>query len=223
MGSLFGGKKTSSSTNQAYGLIKDQFSGVLPFAQQGGNALSALLGGDTTGFDKYKDATGYDFQAENGSRGITANAAARGLLDSGATRKSLVNYGNNLNQTFANNYMQQLLGLGNLGISGGNVLANAGQTSKSTQSGGIGGFLGGLASAAASNPGIFASDRRLKKDIRYLHTLDNGLKVYQYKYINDRGPYVGVMADEVERLMPDALGPTIDGYKTVDYSKIGMV
>ena len=31
------------------------------------------------------------------------------------------------------------------------------------------------------------------------------------------------MADEVARLYPEAIGPTIGGFSTVDYAKLGLV
>lgn len=220
MGGIFGGnKQKSSSSNQAFGQISQALGPSMGFAQQGGNALAALLGGDSSGFDKYKAATGFDFAANEGSRGITGNAAARGLLRSGGTGKSLMDFGTKLQDQYAGNYLDKLLGLGNLGLGAGSVLANAGQTStsKGKSKSGLGGLLGTAAS------GIAASDPRLKKNVVKLYELDNGLGVYRYNYINDTGPYVGVMADEVKALMPHALGPVIDGYMTVDYSKIGAI
>jgi hypothetical protein len=106
-----------------------------------------LLGGDTSGFQSYKDATGFDFMTEQGSRGITGNAAARGLLRSGATGKALANYGNQMQNQYAQNYINQLLGLGQLGLGAGGLLAQAGQTSTSTSKSrskpGLGGLIGG--------------------------------------------------------------------------------
>lgn len=224
MSSLFGGSKqtsTSSSKNVAYDDIKNTFSPVAGYAGSGAADIMKLLGGDSSGFDKYKDATGFDFAAEQGSRGITGNAAARGLLRSGSTGQALVNYGNNIQQQSSGNYLDRLLGLSNLGLGAGGLITQAGQTSesksKSKSKPGIGGFLGQVAG------GIAASDRRLKKNIEYVKTLDNGLNVYQYDYINGKGPYIGVMADEVKEVMPEALGPMIEGYMTVDYSKIGAL
>jgi len=68
--------------------------------------------------------------------------------------------------------------------------------------------------------GIAASDRRLKKNIFKIAEMLNGLNVYQYRYTNNEGPHIGVMADEVMLIQPEAMGPTIDGYMTVDYGKL---
>ena len=65
------------------------------------------------------------------------------------------------------------------------------------------------------------SDRRLKRDIERVGTLPSGLGIYSYRYMWDAARrYVGVMADEVERLMPEALGPVVFGFKTVNYGRL---
>lgn len=63
------------------------------------------------------------------------------------------------------------------------------------------------------------SDRRLKKDIEKIDQLPSGLNVYRYKYLWEDTSRVGVMADEVEKLFPEAIGE-MHGFKTVDYSRI---
>lgn len=222
MSSIFGGsKQKSSSANQAYGGINSAFSPLYSNAAEGSNALSALLGGDASGLNRFKAMTGYDAAAEQGSRGITGNAAAGGLLRSGSTAKALTSYGAGLNNQFANNYMDRLLAQAGLGFQAGNLVGGAGQTSTSSgkSNEGMGGFLGSMIGAVA------ASDRRLKKNIHKVGELSNGLTIYQYRYIdNDQKVQLGVMADEVKRLIPDALGPlTSDGYMTVDYSKLNQL
>ena len=217
MSSIFGGsKQKSSASNQAYGTLNENFSPLFGQAQEGANSLQQLLGGDSTGFDAYRKAVGFDAAAEQGSRGITGNAAARGLLRSGSTSKGLQAYGDSLTQQYAGNYMDRLLGQAGIGLSAGQLVGSAGNTStqSSKSKPGIGGFLGSVAS------GVAASDRRLKKDIVQVGELEDGLGIYQYFYINGDGPHIGVMADEVEKLRPEALGPEVGGYMTVDYDKI---
>jgi len=145
MGKIFGGSKSSqTSSNQAYGTINNAVQPALGNIAQGSNALNAFLSGDTSGFNTYKNMAGYDAMAESGSRGITGNAAASGLLRSGSTGKALQSFGSNLNQQFADNYFQKLLGQAGLGLQAGNLLAGAGQTStsKSKSKPGLGGFVG---------------------------------------------------------------------------------
>lgn len=222
MSSIFGGSKqksSASSSNKSYDFIKNTYSPLTSMAGTGANALQALLSGDTSGFESYKKATGFDAAAEAGSRGITGNAAASGLLRSGSTAKALQAFGNNMQNQYANNYMDRLLAQAGLGFQAGNLISGAGQTSTSTSSGksknGIGGFLGSLAG------GIAASDRRLKINIFKVKTAKNGLNIYQYRYVDGSGPFIGVMADEVASIRPEALGPEINGFKTVNYDKLG--
>lgn len=63
------------------------------------------------------------------------------------------------------------------------------------------------------------SDRRLKTDVRRVGKLDNGLPVYSYRYIGHDAMQIGVMADEVERLHPDAVTHDARGFKMVDYAQ----
>lgn len=217
MGSIFGGsKQKSSSSNQAFGQIRDTFTPLTENAATGSNALSALLSGDASGFNAFKGATGFDAAAEYGSRGVTGNAAAKGLLRSGSTSKGLQAFGQMLQNQYAGNYMDKLLGQANLGYQAGSLISGAGQTSKSSgkQKNGLGGFLG----AAAS--GVAASDERLKKNIHKVGEMQNGIGIYQYRYITGDGPYIGVLAQEVAEIQPEALGPTIAGYMTVNYDKL---
>lgn len=103
--------------------------------------------------------------------------------------------------------------------------------------GGLGGFLGGLTSLSSLIPGptslmnmgapawmvngaSFLSDRRLKENVKPAGER-NGFPIYEFNYINDPQVYVGVMADEVEKIMPEAIGE-FGGYKTVDYGKLGF-
>ena len=81
-----------------------------------------------------------------------------------------------------------------------------------------GGFLSGLASLGGA--GIMAvSDRRLKKNIQAIGKRLDGLMLYAYDYIWNE-PAIGVMADEVARLRPEALGPTVNGFATVNYGAL---
>jgi hypothetical protein len=67
---------------------------------------------------------------------------------------------------------------------------------------------------------IGPSDRRLKADIVRVGTLTNGLALYNYRYLWSRRRVAGVMADEVEQIMPHAVVLHPSGYKMVDYGKL---
>ncbi len=68
------------------------------------------------------------------------------------------------------------------------------------------------------------SDMTLKHDISLLGHLDNGLGFYRFSY-NDSDSdkvYVGVMAQEVQTVMPAAVVRGSDGYLRVFYDKLGL-
>lgn len=153
MSKIFGGsKQKSESKNLAFPQIQQTFSPTMQYANQGAGGVAALLGGDSSGFNKYLDATGFDFMSDRGSRGIVANQAAKGLLRSGSTGQRLVEFGEGIRQNFANQYLQNLFGLSDVGLKAGGLLAQAGQTSQSSgrSKPGIGGFLGAALSGGAA-------------------------------------------------------------------------
>lgn len=76
---------------------------------------------------------------------------------------------------------------------------------------GIGAVAGGLL-------GYF-SDRRLKRDIKRVGTLDNGLGVYSYRYVWGGPTTIGVMADEVRKVKPHAVFRVGD-YDAVNYGAL---
>lgn len=160
MSKLFGGSKQSSqaqSSNQAYGYLKDTFSPLTGYAGTGAQMLAGLLGGDPTGFNAYKKATGFDALTQEGSRGITGNAAVGGLLRSGGTGKTVANYGNMMQNQYADQYLQRALSLAGLGMNAGQLIGSAGNVSNSTSTSkskpGLGGLLGAGLSIASGGFG----------------------------------------------------------------------
>jgi hypothetical protein len=176
----------------------------------------AQAGGAQAGYQNYLQNAGYAPAMRQLSQGITGQGAASGLLRSGSTANSLLTKGTELNHQFYDNYLQQLSGLSGLGLQGGGLVANTGQVSNSTSKGGGPSTLGSIASAAGGIASIF-SDRRLKTDIHKVGDREDGLGVYEFRYRGADRTHTGVMADEVAVLRPDALGPTIAGFQTVNY------
>lgn len=216
---------TSESGNHAWGPISGAFTPALGYTTSGGNMLQSLLmgSGQNQALNNFANSTGMNFIMDQGSRAITGSKAAAGLLNSGSTLKALNKFGQGVGSTYLNNYMDNLYKLSNIGLGAGGVMANAGQWSKgesestSEGSGGKQGILGTLLTAASMIPGI--SDRRLKSNIVHVDTLSDGLKVYEYDLFGKRQR--GVMADEVEKLRPEAFKKGLFlGYDGVDYSKI---
>jgi Chaperone of endosialidase len=69
---------------------------------------------------------------------------------------------------------------------------------------------------------IAPSDVRLKRDVALLARLDNGIGLYRYRYHWSDTVYVGVMAQEVAAIVPDAVVQGADGYLRVIYQRLGL-
>ncbi len=81
---------------------------------------------------------------------------------------------------------------------------------------------GGFAGGGGRGGGGRRSDINSKHDITLLGRLDNGLGFYRYAYNGSDKAYVGVMAQEVQKIMPDAVVRGRDGYLRVFYDKLGL-
>lgn len=79
-----------------------------------------------------------------------------------------------------------------------------------------GSTLGGLFGLGAKIIGL--SDAATKENIRRVGTLDNGLPIYAYNYRGDGMTHIGVIAQEVEQVMPDAVH-RIGDVRVVNYAK----
>jgi hypothetical protein len=66
------------------------------------------------------------------------------------------------------------------------------------------------------------SDIRLKRDIAQVGELDSGINLYRYRYLWSDTTYVGVMAQEVAAVKPEAVRRGADGYLRVDYPRLGL-
>ncbi len=72
------------------------------------------------------------------------------------------------------------------------------------------------------------SDRTIKENMVRIgdHPLGIGLYLFDYKSefreICGHGRQFGVMADEVESVMPEAVSLHSEGFKTVDYGLLGI-
>ena len=97
-----------------------------------------------------------------------------------------------------------------MGMIGSNYAANANRQAAG---------LGGLLSAGGSIGAALLSDRRLKENVKRVGTLDNGLPVYTYNVIGVPVTQMGVMADEAEKVVPEAVIKR-NGIKRVRYDLV---
>lgn len=90
------------------------------------------------------------------------------------------------------------------------------------------GAAGGLMNAAGGAAGIAQaagalSDKRVKKDIQQIGHTSKGFPLYLFRYNWDQeneSPRIGVMAQDVEKVMPEAVITRGDGIKTVNYAMV---
>lgn len=115
--------------------------------------------------------------------------------------------------------------VGTLGVQkyGADVQAyRAQREAEAAESAGFGNFLGALGSAGITK----FSDYRLKENIVLVGRLREGMNIYEFEYkpefkqVAGYGRYRGVMADEVERILPRAVVVASNGYKMVNYSMV---
>jgi hypothetical protein len=77
-------------------------------------------------------------------------------------------------------------------------------------------IIGG-ATAAASLASLF-SDERMKEDIQPVGLLNDGQKIYKFRYKGMPQTHIGLIAQNVEKTLPDAVSE-VGGLKLVDYDK----
>ena len=78
---------------------------------------------------------------------------------------------------------------------------------------------------SVASPFIIAaagSDRRLKENIKKLGDSPSGLGIYKFNYIGHAKKYIGTMADDVMKVMPEAVFTMANGFLGVNYNLIDV-
>ena len=79
----------------------------------------------------------------------------------------------------------------------------------------------GSSMSSNSSRGV-VSDRRLKTEIKRIATSPSGLPIYSFRYVSGGRTYVGVLAQDVFKVRPDAVQTDSRGYMMVDYDLIDV-
>ncbi|OKO83561.1 DUF3300 domain-containing protein [Bradyrhizobium sp. NAS96.2] len=188
-------------------------------------------GGDRAG-DRGRggDRAGAGDRAKGGDRAGAGNRAK-----GGGDRAKAANRGSAGNRAAAANRGGGNRG-GAMNVSSGRAAAAASARGRSSMAsmprgggasfagrGGGGGFRGGGGGGGfRGGGGGRRSDIALKHDIELLGYVANGLGYYRFSYLGSSKAYVGVMAQEVEQVMPTAVTRGTDGYLRVYYDKLGI-
>lgn len=222
--------------NRALDYLKQE--NVMP--EQARTQLGKLFMGGEGSADamaNLKQSPLYQSVLDTGAQGREAlmrNQAMTGGLRSGSTQDALYNFNTGLQQQALQsgigglqslagvNYTPQIAqttaGIGQT-LGQGIIGANQSQNAANQQL--LSTLLGGAQAAAAF------SDRRLKQNIKYIGD-ENGHKTYTWTwndlandYFGLKGESRGVIADEVEKVMPEAISENA-GFNMVNYDMIGV-
>jgi hypothetical protein len=204
---------TASLANQ--GIVPGTAAYDNAMRQQAMKENDLLLGATTQGFGVGQQANQQAYNQALTNYNIPLNTLS--ALRSGAQVQ---------NPTFVNSAQQattagaDILGATQMGYNAQMGNFNAQQAAQQGMNSGLMG-LGGTLGAAA-----IMSDIRTKEHIKAIGWLSNGLPVYEYEYKPEwkneagYGKFIGVMAQEVELVQPEAVITRPDGYKMVNYGAL---
>jgi hypothetical protein len=186
-----------------------------------GNRAGDRVGApDRAGADRGNRPSTADRAKGGGSRanGDRAKAANRGsnAARGGGGRSDAMNVSSG--RAAAAQSARGRASMASMGPRGGGAPSFAGR------GGGGGGFRGGGGGGGfrGGGGGGRRSDIALKHDVVLLGHLANGLGYYRFSYLGSRKVYVGVIAQDVEGVMPEAVTRGSDGYLRVYYEKLGL-
>lgn len=192
--------------------------GLKSLANQNAAKGLGLSGAQQKGALEYATGLANNTYGDQYSRALQSYMTNYGLASDMFNRFSgLAGLGQNAAAGVGNAGMQTASNMGNLLMQGtqaqGSGLIGAANANASAL--GAGGTLG-LAGAGTYS---LLSDRRYKADISLIGKTPGGHNWYRYRYKGYPDWHEGVMAQEVEQTVPDAVVEH-DGVKYVDYSKV---
>lgn len=200
---------------------------LAPFRQVGEEVLSGLSGLITDPSQQLsfiQDNPFFQALTDESTNRLFANQAARGKVGSGGTAEALQNSLLLLGTDLLNQNIGQRQNLANLGLSAAGGQANITQGAAANISNLITGrgnveAAGIVGARNAINQGrgdlinlggqgvaaVLACDFRIKENIKRIGTADNGLPLYLFNYKGDNKPHINVMAQDVEKVKPEAV------------------
>jgi hypothetical protein len=190
---------------------------------QAANRAATMTGtrqqADQMGYARSLDAVGLGRNLPDFSSAAYSGATSAGTAAGGSIQSAGQNYMGNMaigSGTIGAGQEMQISGLSSVL----NAQTNAYVNSNDSFLGDVGGILGGAASVYTAFGG---SDRSIKQDIEKVG-VDNrtGLTLYEFSYVDAPSTrYVGVMADEVETIYPEAV-VQYEHFKGVNYDMLGL-
>ena len=190
-------------------------------AQRAGAMTGTRERAEQLGFARQMDVTGLGRNLASASMAAYQGATGAGSAAAGSYMAPGNQYMAGMKQgagTIGSGLSMQNQGLSNI-LSSQTSAYNAGLSQSDPLATIIGMGVGGYAAG-----GFRGSDRRLKEDIVFLGTeMTTGLPWYEFSYIDEPGSrWQGVMAEDVEQYMPEAVKENVHGMKLVNYDMLGI-
>jgi hypothetical protein len=205
LNNTYGAQQTSQTQAGLNALFQQQYTEPLSALGVGDQALQVAAGvipatvssSGTTSGTTAGSATGYQTGTQTGATSGTQTGTTSASQAATGTQQSTTYQPNNWGLSLLGTVAGGLAGNAGLGLSLGNNL-----------------FGGG-------GNGLLLSDERLKEDIHEIGELADGQQLYSFRYRGDPTStvHVGLMAQEVEQIEPDAVSIQNGGYRAVDYGK----
>lgn len=191
-------------------------------------ALAAARSGAMNATRQQADALGYARMMDAAGLGRNLTGASTGAygvaLNAGNSAASNSQLGAaQMNTGLANGANTMMTGAGQQ-VQGMSSMVNAQTQAYGMQLDMMGSLLGTAAGFVPVPSTTPTSDRRLKERVVVAGSIPRlGLVLYEFSYIFEPTKrWLGVMADEVAKLYPDAVVTTPAGYLAVDYERLGI-
>lgn len=208
------GRAPSGAGSFAGSLGRGLTEGIAPtIAAQSNANTSNMLNANNTLYNAGNTTVGA--LNSNTAAGLAGAGAVPGLAMAPAT--AALSAANAQQMLPYQNLLAQLQAAGMLGGMGGSSTSTGTSSGRGTQTPAndpMANIIGGV-SAGAGLIGAFSSVK-LKEDIKPVGKLFDGQNIYSYRYRGDNVPQIGMLAEEVERHVPEAVGESA-GFKTVRY------
>ncbi len=208
----------TDASNVAANLTGQAYNSGLSLAEQNSesnnsNTLSSLMGQLSGGTSAVNAGTAANSGAVSQQGGLydiaTGGIAGQNAAAQAADTNAQQAFTANTNDPFA--ALRNYYGIVGANNWGGSTTGSGTSTTTSTPS--IWSTVGGLMTAGGS---LMMSDEREKRDILPVGKLNDGQKIYRYRYKDSPTWYVGLLAQEVEKIHPEAVRE-IFGVKHVNY------
>lgn len=175
-------------------------------------ALSAAQQQQQTGLAGANAQAQYGLSGQNAAlQGATAQIGAGTLQQQTEQARMNALYGQyQQQQAYPYQQTQWLAGLGT------GVGSNLGGQSSGTTTGPAPNSTGQWIGAGLSAASMFLSDARAKEDIEHIGSLNDGQKIYRYRYKGQPGIHIGLIAQEAEQHNPDSVHKGVGGVRFVD-------